>query len=39
METLGIKLLTQPGNIGVALPVAAQTISTVITQNIEVIRG
>jgi len=39
MKTIQIKLLTQLNNINIALPVASQIISTVITQNIEVIRG
>jgi hypothetical protein len=39
MKTIEIKLLTQLNNINIALPVAAQTISTVITQDIELIRG
>jgi hypothetical protein len=36
MKTLEIKLLTQLNNINIALPVAAQTISTVITQDIPI---
>ncbi|GCA73008.1 hypothetical protein MiYa_04566 [Microcystis aeruginosa NIES-2519] len=35
MKTIEIKLLTQLNNINIALPVAAQTISKVITQDIE----
>jgi hypothetical protein len=39
MKTIEIKLLTQPKNINIALPVAAQIIPTVITQDIEGIIG
>jgi hypothetical protein len=39
MKTLEIKLLTKLNNINIALPVAAQIIPTVITQDIEVIMG
>jgi hypothetical protein len=35
MKTIEINLLTQLNNINIALPVAAQTISTFITQDIE----
>jgi hypothetical protein len=37
MKTIEINLLTQLNNINIALLVAAQTISTVITQDIELI--
>jgi len=39
MKTLEFKLLTQPNNINIALPVAALTISIVITWDIEGISG